>query len=97
MRELAQRSGDDLLVLVGMELTTSDFGHVIVFGRGVEEDWGWAPHRPFPRHIPDHWLAIQAHPYRNKVVQTAAGVRGRRPPCRCRSGSTPSRSGTGAT
>ncbi len=74
VRELARRSGDDLLVLVGMELTTSDFGHVIVFGRGVEEGWGWEPHRPFPRHIPDHWLAIQAHPYRNKVVQTAAGV-----------------------
>jgi PHP-associated len=74
VRELAQRSGDDLLVLVGMELTTSDLGHVVVFGRGVEEDWGWAPHCPFPRRIPDHWLAIQAHPYRNKVVQTAAGV-----------------------
>jgi hypothetical protein len=76
VRDLAQRSGDDLLVLVGMELSTSDCGHVIVFGRGVEEDWGWQRGRPFPRHIPDHWLAIQAHPYRSKVVETAAGVEG---------------------
>jgi hypothetical protein len=67
VRDLAAQTGDDLLVLVGMELTTSDFGHVVVFGRGVEADWGWEPHRPFPQHIPDHWLAIQAHPYRNRV------------------------------
>jgi hypothetical protein len=67
VRDLAARSGDDLLVLVGMELTTSDFGHVVLFGRGVEQDWGWTPNRPFPQHIPDRWLAIQAHPYRNRV------------------------------
>ena len=78
MRELARRSGDDLLVLVGMELTTSVLGHVIVFGRAWRRT-GTGPHRPFPRHIPDHWLAIQAHPYRNKVVQTA-GVEARPPP-----------------
>jgi hypothetical protein len=74
VRDLAARSGDDILVLIGMELTTRDFGHVIVFGRGVEEDWGWRAHEPFPRHIPDHWVAIQAHPYRGKVTQTADGL-----------------------
>jgi hypothetical protein len=40
VRDLAARSGDDVLVLVGMELSTSDLGHVIVFGQGVETDWG---------------------------------------------------------
>jgi PHP-associated len=73
VRDLAARTGDDLLVLVGMELSTSDCGHVVLFGRGVEADWGWTPNRPFPRHIPDHWLAIQAHPYRGKVRQTDGG------------------------
>jgi hypothetical protein len=68
VRELAAQTGDDLLVLVGMELTTSDFGHVVLFGRGVEDEWGWQKNRPFPRDIPDHWVAIQAHPYRAKVV-----------------------------
>ncbi len=70
VRDLAAQTGDDLLVLVGMELTTSDLGHVVVFGRGVEEDWGWQAKQPFPRAIPEHWLAIQAHPFRDKVVQT---------------------------
>jgi hypothetical protein len=69
VRDLAAQRGDDLLVLVGMELSTSDFGHVIVFGRGVEEDWGWQPRRPFPHHIPEHWVAIQAHPYRDHVSE----------------------------
>ena len=77
VRDLAERTGDDVLVLAGMELTTSDLGHVIVFGRGVEADWGWQRNSPFPRHIPEHWVAIQAHPYRGKVVerdgQMAAG------------------------
>lgn len=68
LRDLAEKTGDDLFVLVGMELTTSDFGHVVLFGRGVEEDWGWAKGHPFPQHIPDHWVAIQAHPYRAKVT-----------------------------
>jgi hypothetical protein len=68
VRDLAARTGDDLLVLVGMELTTSDLGHVVLFGQGVEEDWGWQKNRPFPRDIPEHWVAIQAHPYRAKVV-----------------------------
>ncbi|MBI3973555.1 MAG: hypothetical protein HY332_19955 [Chloroflexi bacterium] len=68
VRELAAQTGDDVLVLVGMELTTSDFGHVVLFGRGVEDDWGWVRHSPFPRHIPEHWVAIQAHPFRGKVV-----------------------------
>jgi len=68
VRDLAARTGDDLLVLVGMELTTSDYGHVVLFGRGVEEDWGWQPHRPFPRQLPEHWVAIQAHPFRGQVA-----------------------------
>ncbi|MGI8423867.1 MAG: PHP-associated domain-containing protein [Chloroflexota bacterium] len=68
LRELAARTGDDVLVLIGMELTTSDFGHVVLFGRGLERDWGWKTGQPFPRHIPDHWIAIQAHPYRGKVT-----------------------------
>jgi hypothetical protein len=68
VRDMAAQTGDDLLVLVGMELTTSDLGHVVLFGRGVEEDWGWVKNRPFPTDIPDHWVAIQAHPYRAKVV-----------------------------
>jgi hypothetical protein len=67
VRDLAVRSGDDVVVLVGMELTTSDFGHVVVFGRGVEEDWGWRKNSPFPRHLPEHWVAIQAHPYRGRM------------------------------
>jgi hypothetical protein len=67
VRDLAARSGDDVVVLVGMELTTSDFGHVVVFGRGVEEDWGWRKHSPFPRDLPEHWVAIQAHPFRDLV------------------------------
>ena len=68
LRELAAREAEDLFVLVGMELTTSDLGHVILFGRGVEADWGWKKGSPFPRDIPDHWAAIQAHPYRQKVT-----------------------------
>ena len=71
VRDLAACSGDDLLVLVGMELTTSDFGHVILFGRGVEEDWGWKKGQPFPQRIPEHWVAIQAHPYRERVKGVA--------------------------
>ncbi|MGH2354381.1 MAG: PHP-associated domain-containing protein [Chloroflexota bacterium] len=74
VRDLAARTGDDLLVLVGMELSTSDFGHVIVFGRGVEAEWGWQRHTPFPRHIPEHWVAIQAHPYRGKVLPRNGAV-----------------------
>jgi predicted metal-dependent phosphoesterase TrpH len=69
VRDLAARSGDDVLVLVGMELSTSDFGHVVVFGRGVEDDWGWVKNSPFPRHLPDRWAAIQAHPYRGKIAR----------------------------
>ena len=68
VRELAGQTGDDLLVLTGMELTTSDFGHVVVFGRGVEDDWGWRRNQPFPMDIPEHWAAIQAHPYRSKLT-----------------------------
>ena len=68
VRDLAERRGDDVLVLVGMELTTSDFGHVLLYGRGVEDDWGWRANSPFPQDIPDHWVAIQAHPYRGKMV-----------------------------
>ena len=68
LRQMAARTGDDLFVLAGTELTTSDLGHVVLFGRGVEEDWGWQKGRPFPRDIPDHWVAIQAHPYRQKVA-----------------------------
>jgi hypothetical protein len=75
VRDLAARTGDDLLVLVGMELSTADFGHVIVFGRGVEQDWGWRKHSPFPRHIPEHWVAIQAHPYRGHVHGTNGRLR----------------------
>ena len=67
VKDLAHQEADDLVVLVGMELTTSDFGHVILFGRGVEQDWGWRKHDPFPRHIPDHWVAIQAHPFREHI------------------------------
>jgi hypothetical protein len=74
VRDLAARTGDDLMVLVGMELTTSDLGHVVLFGRGVEDDWGWQPNQPFPRDIPDHWLAIQAHPFRGKVMQNGHGL-----------------------
>src|SRR5688572_10027740 len=54
VRDLARRAGDDVLVLVGMELSTADFDHVIVFVRGVEQDWGWVKGSPFPRDIPDH-------------------------------------------
>jgi predicted metal-dependent phosphoesterase TrpH len=68
LRELAAQTGDDLLVLVGMELTTSDFGHVVVFGPGIEEDWGWQKNRPFPRDLPEHWAAIQAHPFRDLAM-----------------------------
>lgn len=68
VRDLAAQTGDDVLVLVGMELTTSDLGHVVLFGRGVEEDWGWVKNRSFPLDIPGHWVAIQAHPYRAKVT-----------------------------
>lgn len=68
LRDLVAATGDDILVLLGMELTTSDLGHVVVFGRGAEEDWGWQAHSPFPRHLPEHWVAIQAHPYRGKVT-----------------------------
>jgi len=66
---MAAQTGDDVLVLVGMELTTSDQGHVVVFGRGVEEEWGWRKHDPFPTHIPDHWAAIRAHPFRDRVLR----------------------------
>lgn len=69
VRDLAARTGDDVLVLVGMELSTADFGHVIVFGRGVEDDWGWIKNSPFPRDLPDHWVAIQAHPYRGRIAR----------------------------
>jgi len=69
VREMAAQTGDDVLVLVGMELTTSDQGHVVVFGRGVEEEWGWRKHDPFPTHIPDHWAAIRAHPFRDRVLR----------------------------
>ena len=68
LRALAAREADDVFVLVGMELTTSDLGHVVLFGSGVEEEWGWKKGSPFPRDIPDHWAAIQAHPYRQKVT-----------------------------
>ena len=68
VRDLAARTGGDIFVLVGMELTTSDLGHVVLFGRGVEDEWGWQKGRPFPTDIPDHWVAIQAHPYRAKVT-----------------------------
>jgi hypothetical protein len=33
----------------------------------VEDDWGWQKRSPFPTRIPDHWVAIQAHPYRELV------------------------------
>lgn len=74
VRDLARRNSDDVLVLVGMELTTTDFGHVIVFGRGVEEDWGWVKNSPFPTDIPAHWVAIQAHPYRGAITVTDGAV-----------------------
>ncbi|HEX2036823.1 MAG TPA: PHP-associated domain-containing protein [Chloroflexota bacterium] len=69
VRRLAAQTGDDLLVLVGMELSTRDLGHVVVFGRGVEEDWGWERMLPFPKHLPEHWVAIKAHPYRDKIAR----------------------------
>ncbi len=80
IREMAAQTGDDMLVLVGMELTTSDHGHVVVFGRGVEDDWGWRKHDPFPTHIPDHWAAIRAHPFRDRVVRNGHGLEVNLPP-----------------
>jgi hypothetical protein len=74
VRDLASRMNADLTVLVGMELTTRDFGHVVLFGNGVEEDWGWRKNDPFPLDIPDHWLAIQAHPYRARVTIDERGT-----------------------
>ena len=64
-RDLVARTGGDVNVLIGMELTTSDFGHVVVFGKGVEDDWGWRSGMPMPRDLPDDWVAIQAHPFRH--------------------------------
>ena len=64
-RDLVARTGGDITVLVGMELSTSDFGHVVVFGKGIEDDWGWRSGMPMPRDLPDDWVAIQAHPFRH--------------------------------
>lgn len=69
VRDLARLTGDDVLVLTGMELTTSDQGHVVIFGRGVEEEWGWRRNDPFPENLPDHWVAIKAHPFRTRVTR----------------------------
>lgn len=70
VRDYVARTGNDLLVLVGMELSTSDAGHVLVFGAGVEQDWGWRRGQATPRHLPDRWVTIKAHPFR-EVVKTA--------------------------
>ena len=72
-RNIAKASGDDLVVIVGMELSTADFGHVLVFGEGVEDDWGWKSMMPMPRHLPDGWVAIQAHPFRDLVKLALPG------------------------
>ena len=72
-RNIAKATGDDLLVLVGMELSTGDCGHVLVFGEGVEEDWGWRSLMPMPRKLQDGWVAIQAHPFRDLVKHARPG------------------------
>lgn len=72
-RTFAKATGDDLTVIVGMELSTADFGHVLVFGEGVEDDWGWRSLMPMPRNLPDGWLAIQAHPFRDLVKRALPG------------------------
>lgn len=74
VRDYVERTGDDILVLVGMELSTSDAGHVLVFGDGVERDWGWRRGQPTPRHMPDHWVAIKAHPFRDVVKVAPPGA-----------------------
>jgi hypothetical protein len=74
VRDQAEHTKADVTVIVGMELTTSDFGHVVLFGEGVEAKWGWRKHDPFPTDIPDHWVAIQAHPYRARVTVDATGT-----------------------
>ena len=73
VRDYAASTGDDLLVLVGMELSTSDAGHVLVFGEGVESDWGWRRGQSTPRHVPDRWIAIKAHPFRDVVKLAPPG------------------------
>ena len=73
VRDLVARTGDDILVLVGMELSTSDAGHVLVYGDGVEGDWGWRRGSPMPRHLPDGWVAIKAHPFRDVVKVAPPG------------------------
>lgn len=73
VRDLVDRTGGDLLVLVGMELSTSDAGHVLVYGEGVERDWGWRPGQAMPRHLPDDWVAIKAHPFREVVKHAPPG------------------------
>lgn len=74
VRDLARNSGDAVLVLVGMELTTADYGHVVVIGEGVEEDWGWRAGSPLPRRFPEEWAVIQAHPFRGHVRRTVDGL-----------------------
>ncbi|MBU6288595.1 MAG: PHP domain-containing protein [Chloroflexi bacterium] len=74
VRDYVARTGDDLLVLVGMELSTSDAGHVLVFGAGVEQDWGWRCGQATPRHLPDRWVAIKAHPFREVVKSAPPGL-----------------------
>jgi hypothetical protein len=72
-RTFAKATGDDVTVIVGMELSTADFGHVLVFGEGVEDDWGWKSLMPMPRNLPDGWVAIQAHPFRDLVKRALPG------------------------
>ncbi len=72
-RDFARATGDDLTVIVGMELSTADFGHVLVFGEGVEDDWGWKSLMPMPRNLPDGWVAIQAHPFRDLLKLALPG------------------------
>ena len=67
VRDFVERTGDDLLVLIGMELSTSDAGHVLVFGDGIDREWGWRRGQPTPRHLPERWVAIKAHPFREVV------------------------------
>ena len=73
VRDLVARTGDDLLVLIGMELSTSDAGHVLIFGDGVDRDWGWRRGQPTPRHLPERWVAIKAHPFRDVVKVAPPG------------------------
>jgi hypothetical protein len=68
VRDLVARTGDDILVLVGMEVSTSDAGHALVFGEGVDGDWGWRRGQPMPHHLPDWRAAMKAHPFRNAVT-----------------------------